>query len=461
MVVTDPRQLRDEEMRDFVRRGFHTLHSGLLASTHSDIHHSLQKWFASHDNPGNDILGSVPALADLFSDPALDGALTSILGPDYLVHRHRHCHDHQAGAEAQQIHKDYPVGGNVRDHHPRSVLILYYPHEVTAEMGPTAVQPMSQHNLTPRGDLAEITLCCDAGTLVIVHYEIWHRATQNSSDRDRFMVKFVATRTREPSSNGARAPFTEWTPGGENWSDHDTICSHIWSWYHGESGSPQAVPAVSDGRPIADIARSFDEDEGRRTGQLYQACAQENNTDSELLGALVAEAKARCDTNLKRSDFTNPSQLDMAMAFSARGTRSVASLSQALSDSDWRVRSAAAITLGMMGRAARCATRHLVVALNDKEEWVRRNAAEALGTIGPEAVEAVSPLTAALEDKRVVTRWSLSHDGFRESCMLALLKILGPGKGCCVDMLSSYSDDASEYVACFAGHIVGKHQKIL
>eukprot|EP01051_Picozoa_sp_SAG22_P022870 SAG22_NODE_5657_length_976_cov_1.915621_2_plen_208_part_00 len=65
------------------------------------------------------------------------GALTSILGPDYMMHQHRALHVN--GPTDQGFHKD----GNhvpVRDHYPRWLMGMYFPTETTIDMGPTAVR---------------------------------------------------------------------------------------------------------------------------------------------------------------------------------------------------------------------------------------------------------------------------------------------------------------------------------
>ena len=61
----------------------------------------------------------------------------------------------------------------------------------------------------------EHPLCGRAGTVTIVHYDLWHRAMPNASDRDRFMVKFLFTRMGEP-----QAPTWDHCDG--TWQDEGT-----------------------------------------------------------------------------------------------------------------------------------------------------------------------------------------------------------------------------------------------
>jgi len=75
----------------------------------------------------------------------------------------------------------------------------------------------------------------------------------------------------------------------------------------------------------------------------------------------------------------------------------VKALAQALSDSDPKVRSLAALALRQIGPGAVEAVPALTAALRDPVDFVRAPAADALGQIGPAARTAVGPLTDALQ----------------------------------------------------------------
>ena len=133
-------RLSDAALQDFIIQGYRVVQPTATADLHGELHRQVERVLAT-GNPGNDLIERIPLLHQLFADPAVDAALTGILGPGYALYRHCHCHDLAPGNQAQAWHKDYPFGGNVRYHHPRYVLMLYYPHEVTPDMGPTALVP--------------------------------------------------------------------------------------------------------------------------------------------------------------------------------------------------------------------------------------------------------------------------------------------------------------------------------
>ena len=57
--------------------------------------------------------------------------------------------------------------------------------------------------MDPDAEVEGVALTCAAGTVVITHYEIWHRATANRSTRTRYMLKFLFARTQESTPERA------------------------------------------------------------------------------------------------------------------------------------------------------------------------------------------------------------------------------------------------------------------
>src|SRR6478752_5771227 len=82
----------DEKMRDFLVQGFCVLRVDYPRSFHERIYEQTQKILAQDGNPGNNILPRIPEVQKVFDHPAVRGALTSLLGPTYVMHVHRHPH---------------------------------------------------------------------------------------------------------------------------------------------------------------------------------------------------------------------------------------------------------------------------------------------------------------------------------------------------------------------------------
>ncbi len=429
--MSAPILLTDAQVQAYLTNGYITVQTAHSPAVHQNIHRQIETLFATEGNPGNDILPKVPDLYQILRDPAVDGALQSLLGPSYLIHPHRHCHHNPCGSKGQGMHQDsYENDQNVRHHRTRWTMAFYYPQDVSLDMGPTAILPATQYyNSSEQAyEREELPLCGRAGTVTIVHYDLWHRAMPNASDRDRFMVKFLFTRMGEP-----RAP--SWDHRDGSWQAEGTdppteLCRRAWDWMRGTDGSTSPTATSLD-----ELRRALDaEAEAERLRTVYALAARGEEAMPILLNALCSEAKVRLETNLANAH-TNPSQLDAVFALSAVGRPAVPHMVELLDEKDWWLRAAAADVLGDLGTTASDTVPHLTRVLDDEAEWVRRNAVEALGNIGPAAAEAVPALSRRLQD---------SESWIRHNAALALAKI-GPTATEAVPALRKNIDDEDRY----------------
>jgi hypothetical protein len=125
--------------------------------------------------------------------PEVAGAIHSFVGPDPTVDHHAvHIRKAHEGT-AQNLHGDAII-----DVRPDAfdVQLMYYPQEVTLEMGGTLSVPGSHLRRTNESDtgryqnlLGQTRLVCPAGTVVFLHHGIWHGGRRNDSDADRYMFK--------------------------------------------------------------------------------------------------------------------------------------------------------------------------------------------------------------------------------------------------------------------------------
>ena len=212
---------------------------------------------------GNNILPAVPELHALLETPTVRDGLSSILGPRYVLHAHRFLH--HSNENDQDWHKDSFWGRRrMRSHLPRWCMLLYYPQRTTNEMGPTALlngtqyvttdheaeslpaaargSPFGEDRLDWTGhlngtyrspDLAlrdralasapdrrlgfsqaaedadglgqEVMLTGKAARVVIMSYDLFHRASRTGRSRlasgngVRFLFKLQFARTQSPS----------------------------------------------------------------------------------------------------------------------------------------------------------------------------------------------------------------------------------------------------------------------
>ena len=390
-------RLSDEQMRAYLTEGFLVLKSGLPREVHDHIRDRCEEIFSTTGNPGNEILEMNPALRLVFAEPVVKGALSSILGKGYFMHPHRHCHQNRPGTPAQRNHKDsYEEDVNVHHHRSRWAMAMYYPQDVTADMGPTGVTPGSQYfgseeSLAEHGELG---VTGEAGTVILVHYDVWHRALHNHSGHNRYMLKFLFCRAAEPDAPAWNNRESEWrVPPGREQDPLVSLWRAMWRWNRGE-------PVSTEGREGGDAALSelLAGSETERLRAAYTIGPDAFDQRDEVIRlwrieADEAEAKAR------RRDHTSPCEHMFGFALANQGTAGLDWLEEAMGSADWRIRGCAVDAVGDMGSEARTLTPRVAALAGDPSPWVRRNAVEALGVLGNVGDDITTILGRALADE--------------------------------------------------------------
>ncbi len=193
--------LNDKQIYEFIINGYLILNPKFPKHLNEKIY---QKADALDTNPGDNILDEIPDLNEIWSNPKVKGVLQSLLGINYTMNPHRHCHMNEPGSVSQTWHQD---GLNERHHEIKTVLGMYYPQKVTNNMGPTAIVPGTHFRNAPSDRLAtygnfkdQVLGTVEAGSIIFLHYDIWHAATSNTSDKTRYMFKFLFNKNSKATS---------------------------------------------------------------------------------------------------------------------------------------------------------------------------------------------------------------------------------------------------------------------
>ena len=146
-----------------------------------------------YGTPVNDAYPAGSFLRRLLDLPVVAGAVHSLVGPDPTVDHHfihvRHPHE----GRAQDLHADAII-----DVRPDAfdIQLMYYPREVTLEMGGTLTVPGSHLRRVNESSLGRYQnirgqqrLVCPAGTVVVLHHGMWHGGRRNDSAQLRHMLK--------------------------------------------------------------------------------------------------------------------------------------------------------------------------------------------------------------------------------------------------------------------------------
>ena len=445
ILTAEPILLDDRQMREFVTRGSLTFQLDLPEAFHRHVRERATDEIRRYEGAGfrsplNNALPRIPELRRVFDHPRITGALTSILGAGYYLHLHRHMHDNRPGSDAQTIHQDslfnsrYAVDGNRRHHHCRWAMAFYYPQDTTLDMGPSAVVPCSQY-LTEGAELdVEQALEGPAGTVTVVHYDLFHRGLANRSGDTRLMIKFLFARMEEPVRPSWHATQAAWPEDpGEDSCYRQRVWRHQWRWYSGDSAANgDEAAAAADVRALQ---RDLDHaDEWRGLAAAYGLGAAGAGGAPALLAALTGG-----DPVARRR---------AAYGFGPLGRAGIGGLVAAAGHDDAEVRARAVDALGDMGRAAGDAVPALGARLGDESSDVRALAADALGIAGQgstaageaAAGRAAGELTAALQDQDAVVR---------RNAALSLAR-LGPAAAGAVPALERALDEEDHYVRGYA-----------
>ena len=419
-------QLTDAQMRDFIINGYIKVKTDFPPSFHENIYEQLETMFET-GNLGNNVLPLIPEMQEVFDHPVVHGAMQGVLGSDYVMHPHRYCHYNPEGSDGQGFHKDtYEGDEQIRRHRCRWTMAFYYPQDVTEDMGPTAVLPGSQYYETGESahEQPDLSLCGEAGTVTIVHYDLWHRATPNRSDKKRYMVKFLFSRLGEPQT-------PEWKSDTANWhdseaSEHPELWGSLWDWYYGKQNGTANGVSLNE---VDTLIETLDSDNER---ERLNAAYRLGRIGADAVPTLKQALQGKSDAIRNYAGY----------ALSLTGAPAVPTLIDALQATHDSVRGTAAYTLADMGKTAQEAMPALTRAAQDASEWVRRHATEALGLIGQQISEdidlseTVQVLTNGLHD---------DHYWIRDNAARSLAK-LGTHAEPAIPTLVAQLEDENRYV---------------
>lgn len=442
-----PLLLTDEQMRTFITNGCLILKTDFPREFHESLVEQLNSVYTEEGNPGNNLLPRIRELRKVFDHPVVTGALTSVLGPNYMMHAHRHGH-FNASSVAGGWHKDSYWGYNrMRNHHPQWAMIMYFPQDTPAELGPTGVLPGTQNYETRTFEgneqEGEVLASGEAGTFALIHYDIWHRSTPNVLGQPRYMLKFEFMRTELPQSPSWNNQESGWRkPEGLRLpiAEHDLMWEETWNWLSGQVGS-MANTVASDPDRIKELAAGLSSFEPDAINAAYELAASGQGGVDALLEAL-------------RGDDENVSRI-AAYGLSVAGSDAVEGLIAVLAGADERAEAnseeiiaQAVFALGELRGLAGEAVPALVSLMQHPSETIRCTVVDALGLMEAKYDQVVASLAGALQDESAQVRFMSS---------LALSR-LGARAEAAIPQLEIALDDENRYVRAHAAeslHYIG------
>jgi len=448
-MAEQPVLLSDEAMQGFIRDGYVTLQSALPHDYHDRMWAALDDLEEGGPRGHNNLLPCVPELSRMLDEPAVRGALESILGPGYYLHFHRHDHFNFLNA-AQPLHKDgdnhshYAVDGLRRMHRTRFAMLFYYPQDTPLEKGPTGLVPRSHY--VPRRALEaararmnefnkalrqQAVTKFGADVLGSEQARAWQRQQLEQYRADN-PDQFAAMAALDEPWEAAKIPLLG-DAGTVNIVHFDMVhgrhsanvtdeSRHMVkflftrdreplhaSWRH--DGAPWPV----DDDPMAPVWRSvWDWHRGARPRARASSGARHNLAsadDHEALGAAYSLGmSAACNGTglgpLMDAFLGDDVGLRTIAAYGlvAANDAALVPLVDALSDRDPALKVRVLDVLGDIGPPAADALPHIVDAIRDDDPNVRRYAVEAFGTVAQGRPVDAQLLTAPLTDDDALVR---------------------------------------------------------
>lgn len=435
-----PLLLTDEQMSKFIAEGYLILHTDFSEQFHEHLMEQLNHVYENEGNPGNNLLPRVRDLQKVIDHPVVTGALTSVLGPNYLLHSHRHGH-YNASPTAGGWHKDSYWGYHrMRNHHPWWAMIMYFPQDTPVELGPTGIMPGTQYyeTRTFSDEIKEEALASGkAGTFALIQYDIWHRSTPNVLGQPRYMLKFEFMRTQAPGAPSWNNQQRTWTkpavlsiPVAQN----ELLWEETWNWLFGQLGS-LAGSAPGDKATVHELSRALEDtsEPAAQTAAYRLACMGKHGVKSLLQGLhhdnVIVSRTA-------------------AYGLSVSGTAAVEGLIAALDSKRVETVVHAAFALSELRHLAIEAVPALIGLLDHSSELIRRAVVEALGMIGTPVDDVVTGLIRCLQDSDVQVRFMAG---------LSLTR-LGAAAEAAVPQLEIALEDDNRYVRAHAAealHYIG------
>ena len=415
--------LTDNQYLDFLSEGFLIIEpSELSRGDHDYLYQRAIDLYEQSNklkNPtahlellGDNLRFLVPEIDKMLNDSAIDEALRSILGDDYILHPHHYVH--KSMKVDQVFHQDgnlpWNERGHYRSHRPDWLMLFYYPQSVNAKNGPTEIVRgtqywtknfettdgwhsddsldrnaqdfMSSDDLSLRDkkqrealdslgvpNLQREFIQVPKGSVVIANYDLIHRGSRKlSNSAPRFMYKFYFARSKEPTApsweHHHKRNLSQLRP------EIQPIIKQIWQWSLGQKAQQKIEDPSSVFEKLHSGAEHHKVEAAYRLGMWKDPAAvtallnglQDDSEATRRASAYGLRAQGRAAAHGTMQALVNGSPQVRRVAAYALGTTENSNSQEALNaliaciadDTDDLARSNAAYSIGQIVRSPEC-----------------------------------------------------------------------------------------------------------
>lgn len=199
--------LNDTQVLEFCKLGYVMLEGVVPAEINA---RTLEYVNAHPEGEPTAILHEEWFHTNVIVNPAVAGAVRSLLGPHFGLPSLMSNHRVQCPAGAQQWHRD---GGSQFSPAVNYLQVFYLPQACGVENGPTEVLPGSHHVFNQSRAMAHlgelrggVYTAAPAGSVFLTAYNIWHRRSASTASGLRNLLKYNYWRTTAPARNWLAEP---------------------------------------------------------------------------------------------------------------------------------------------------------------------------------------------------------------------------------------------------------------
>lgn len=262
-------KLSTRDVARFVARGYLELPALVPADVNAQLLDEAARGVVPEVPAGTPLSAAYPegsAIARMVSLPEVRDVIASLVGADpRLDHHFVHLTLGADRREGLGFHRPLPSqhwhqDSTIDTRACFDVQIMWYPHDVTPEMGGTRFLPGSHLRIVSEAAIARYQnivgqrhVVCPAGTLLVLHHGIWHGGGANTGAATRTMVKLRLnaqvpqvrlwdTSDLTPDDLVQRPIFWATTPRADD--DLHAILCEMQPWYEADTGRLELVNRI-------------------------------------------------------------------------------------------------------------------------------------------------------------------------------------------------------------------------
>ena len=284
--------LTDEQMANFTAKGYLVLDSVIPEEINkqflNDIGHTTNEPVDSvHDHyarimqkstipivkagtPLHKSYSKGSALDKIIDNPTVSGAIDSLVGLDCVLDHHflhiTFPSKYYEGSKRRKMSQGNHQDSTININKSFDIQLFYFPHEVTKEMGGTRYIPGSHFRVVSEHAIARYQnikgqkhVVCPAGTIIIMHMNIWHGAGVNNSNQIRYAFKIRLMPTKKQELlwtdkilyDDQKNDAIYWTDGNRKLNNIGTILNQTEPWFENDSGRLDIINRIKFWRYIS------------------------------------------------------------------------------------------------------------------------------------------------------------------------------------------------------------------